>query len=293
LPHHQADEHSPLRAVCLCADDFGLHAGIAPAILPLAQMGRVTAIGAMVGAPAWAAAAPALRSLDAGAIDIGLHLDLTEYPLMPQSRRSLPALMAAAGLRSIDRRGVRAEIGAQLNAFELALGRRPAYVDGHRHVHQLPIVRDELLTELSERYGRCAIWLRSTRCGMTPAAPRATSVAERAKARLLGAAGASGLRALAAHAGYAQNRCLLGVYGFHGGAPRYAGLMAAWLRAAQSGDLLMCHPGLDIDAADPIGPSRAAEYSVLRSTAFGELLRGQAVSLEPMSRILARGTLPP
>ncbi len=278
--------------MCLCADDFGLHAGIAPAILHLAQMGRVTAAGAMVGAPAWAAAAPALRSLDAGAIDIGLHLDLTDYPLMPPSRRSLPALMAAAFARSIDRRSVRAEIGAQLNAFEQALGRRPAYVDGHRHVHQLPIVRDELVAELSERYGRCTLWLRSTRGAARSTPPQATSWRERAKAHLLSALGANELLALAARAGYAQNRCLLGVYGFHGGAQRYAGLMAAWLRAAQSGDLLMCHPGLGIDAADPVGPSRVAEYSVLRSTAFGELLHDQAVSLEPMSRILARGAAP-
>jgi hypothetical protein len=74
---------------------------------------------------------------------------------------------------------------------------------------------------------------------------------------------------------------------------RAAGLLAAWLRAARSGDLLTCHPGLSIGVADAIGPSCAAEYSVLRSPAFGELLRDQAVRLEPMSRILARGPLPP
>ena len=41
----------------------------------------------------------------------------------------------------------------------------------------------------------------------------------------------------------AQNRALLGVYDFSGGAMRYLRLLRGWLSAACEGDLLMCHPG--------------------------------------------------
>lgn len=58
---------------------------------------------------------------------------------------------------------IRAEIRAQLDTFEQMLGHGPAFVDGHQHVHQLPVVRHELLDELRSRYRDRLPWLRSTR----------------------------------------------------------------------------------------------------------------------------------
>ncbi len=82
--------------IALCIDDFGLHAGVNGAALELARLGRVTAIACMVGAPQWRAGCTALTHLDAGALDIGLHLDFTETPLATASRQPLTALLLSA-----------------------------------------------------------------------------------------------------------------------------------------------------------------------------------------------------
>ena len=41
------------RSVALCADDFGLGAGISAGIVDLAQRGRLSAVSCLAGASAW------------------------------------------------------------------------------------------------------------------------------------------------------------------------------------------------------------------------------------------------
>ena len=273
--------------LCICADDFGQHKGVNDAVLRLAGMGRLHAVGALVGAPAWKSGTGTLRRLDAEGIDVGLHLDLTEFPQLPGVRRPLGRLIAHAVLHRLDRIRVRAEIRAQLDVFESALGHGPSFIDGHQHVHQLRGVRDELLAELDDRYGGYLPWIRCTRAvSMSGLASRADA-RSRLKGLIIEWVGAHGLRTAARRHGFGQNGRLLGVYDFQGGASRYQCLLHRWLDVARDGDLLMCHPGLPNAAADPLGAARVAEFQVLGSTAFGELLRDTGVSLWPMSQILA------
>lgn len=269
--------------LCVCADDFGLHEGINEAVCQLVESGRVQAVGAMAGAPAWKGGAAALLGLRASGVDVGLHLDFTEHPLRDGSRHQLPALIRQAGLGRLDRRAVRAEIRAQLDAFEAAFGKGPAFVDGHQHVHQLPLVRDEVLAELRQRYPGHRPWIR--RCqGLRGA--RRTGGAAFAKAAVIGLLGARGMAEEARRSGFGQNRGLLGVYDFAGGRERYLGLLRQWLGAARDGDLLMCHPGLAMPEVDALSAARQAEYEVLASVAFAALLRECRVSLSPLSRLL-------
>ncbi len=56
---------------------------------------------------------------------------------------------------------MRAEIEAQIDAFEQATGRRPDFIDGHQHVHGLPGVRKALIAVLAARYAKgTQPWLR-------------------------------------------------------------------------------------------------------------------------------------
>jgi predicted glycoside hydrolase/deacetylase ChbG (UPF0249 family) len=279
---HGGAKHSGSRRLCIVVDDFGLHAGIGQAALQLVAMQRVHAIGCMVGAPAWRDWAPALRPLTADTLDVGLHLDLTEYPLMRQPR-PLSRLIACSLLHTLDRASIQREIGAQLDAFERDLGRPPAFVDGHQHVHQLPIVRNAMLAELHQRYAPNLPWLRSTRC-----APGATF-----KPRLIAALGASGLAVQARLRGFRQNRQLLGVYDFTGDDIRYLARVEAWLLACATGDLLMCHPSQTPQVTDPIGAARATEFRVLSGDTFGDLLLEQGIELTPMSSLLSQDASPP
>jgi predicted glycoside hydrolase/deacetylase ChbG (UPF0249 family) len=284
---HAAGEHTR-RSICIVVDDCGLHPGVCDAALQLVDLGRVHAIGCQVGGRAWADASSALRRLSASAVDLGLHLDLTERPLT-LAPSALGRLMAASLLRRTDAHALRRELRAQLDAFESALGRGPAFVDGHQHVHQLPGVREVLLEELTRRYAGALPWLRSTRTGRAPSHPRA-SWRDAAKARVIAALGARGLGAAARRGGFAQNARLWGVYDFAGGEAAFLQRLDGWLAACGDGDLLMCHPGATRDAGDDLIDARVGEFRVLAGEAFGAVLRDRCIELAPLSRIV-RGRL--
>ncbi|MBS0445665.1 MAG: ChbG/HpnK family deacetylase [Proteobacteria bacterium] len=270
------------RRIAICVDDFGLHDGVNQAVLRLAGMQRLNAVGCMVGAPGWRLGHAALDELDRERIDIGLHLDLTEHPIDRALRLPLGQLIMRAYARRLDRARVAREIAAQLDAFEAATGRRPDYVDGHQHVHQLPVIRGLLLDALQQRAdpaGRRP-WLRRT---LPPPALRAGL-----KPRVIGWLGAAALGRAAQAAGLAQNAHLLGVYDFAGDAARYRGLLARWLAAAGDGDLLMCHPSLAAGTAhDALIETRTREYDQLAAPLFSALLANERIVLEPIRRIVA------
>jgi chitin disaccharide deacetylase len=267
------------RRIALCVDDFGLHAGIDAAVLELAGRARLSAVSCMVGLPRWRSSGKSIQALDADAVDVGLHLDLTEAPLDATLRRPVGAWIAQAGLGLLPMPRLRAEIDAQLAAFVDVVGREPAHVDGHQHVHQLPGVRDLLIEILERRAGAGPRpWLRNTR------APRG----EGFKPGLIAALGSDGLAGLAAGHGFRQNRRMLGVYDFHGDAAAYTARLAHWLDEAGDGDLLMCHPSHAVAApGDAILAARTVEAAVLGGDDWPALLAHAGVELAPISRLLA------
>ena len=269
-------------------DDFGLHSGINEAALRLAGMGRVHAIGCMVGAPAINAGSVPLRRLAAAGLDIGLHLDLTEHPLLMPARRSLAGLIMACYFHRLERASLRAEIRAQLDAFEKLLGHAPAFVDGHQHVHQFPIIRNELVDELEQRYRDRKPWLRSTRGPQPSAVWPGARWRQQIKPHVIELLGARGLAALARQHGFAQNRSLLGVYAFQDDAAAYLERLAAWLGGAEDADLLMCHASVGAHCADALAQARQTEYEVLAGLSFARLCERLHLVLRPMSEILGR-----
>ena len=191
--------------------------GINVAAQRLAGMARAHAIGCRVGDGHWSAWRRPLRRLDAHGIDLGLLLDLTEHPLLSRTDHSLGQLVARTYGRWISRANLRAEIRAQLDAFEESIGHAPAFVGGHHHVHQLPVVRSELIDEIEDRYGAFRPWLTSTaRRGVV----RGMQFADwREQPTRWGVEQFGGARsmALARRRGFPQNRHLFGLCGFQGG----------------------------------------------------------------------------
>lgn len=249
----------------------------------LQQLGRVQAVSAMVGGAAWADGARILRTLDPEQLEVGLHLDFTECPLLEQSRKPHRQLLLQAFTRRLDGKALQQEIHAQLDAFEHAMGRAPAYVDGHQHVHQLPGICEQLLQAIAQRYPTRRPWLRSTR---SPASAAHADWRTQAKSRVIEWLGNRGLQAGAQRLGLLQNGHLLGVYDFHGDARHYQARLAQWLRAARDGDVLMCHPGLESMAEDAIAAARLVEFAVLSGPGFAALLAASQVRLLPLHRIL-------
>ncbi|HEU0318123.1 MAG TPA: ChbG/HpnK family deacetylase [Solirubrobacteraceae bacterium] len=104
------------------ADDLGATAGINRGIARAHRDGIVTSASLMVhGRAVEDAVAVAAAHPD---LDIGLHWDLD-----------------AGGVERVDMAdadAVRAELQAQVHAFEALLGRRPTHLDSHHHVHRSP-----------------------------------------------------------------------------------------------------------------------------------------------------------
>lgn len=256
-----------MKRLALCADDYGLNAGISRGILRLATKRRLTDTSCLVNGPAWRAYAGELAG---SGLRAGLHLNLTEgeplsrelraqWPVLPP----LPRLIALAHLRRLPLAALRAEWRAQLGAFEQATGRPPTHLDGHQHVHHLPQLRDLLGELLAARP------LATARHTGHVAGPGFA-----VKRRLIEATGGRTLGRRLEASGRAQNRCLIGVYDFVPG--RYRRWMAGWLAAAPAeGTLLFCHPGEPGD--DAIDAARRDELAWFDGASFDDDLAAAGV----------------
>lgn len=269
--------------IAVVLDDVGLDARIDDAALALAGSGRISGMSCMTGQPGWANTAARLRGLPAGSVDIGLHLDLTERPIT-LAARPLWHWVLRTCTRQLDGRALRTEIRAQLDAFEQALGRPVDHVDGHQHVHQLPVVRDALLDELAAR-GPRRPWLRHTAATRVPGQPWRDA----AKARVIAGLGAAGLDAQARRRGHALNGRLLGVHGFDVDERGFLRRLRTWADAARPADLLMTHAACASVPGDPLGSCRPTEFSVIAGPDWPLLLAEAGCTVEPMSRILQNG----
>jgi chitin disaccharide deacetylase len=249
----------------LTADDFGLDAGIDAAVLELALEGRLTATSCLTLSPRWQEAASSLTPDVRDRIDVGLHLDFTEF----EAATSWSTLVMASCARQLRPDEVSRRIAVQLDAFEAATGCPPDYVDGHRHIHQLPQIRTALLSELTHRYGAARPWIRSSR----PAPGSGL------KGSVIDALGGQGLQIEAGRAGFRCTSRLLGIYGFNLAAGDYALAVKTWLGQARRFDALMVHVARDAPATDPIGKARVAEYEVFRDDAFAAALNEAGVRL--------------
>ncbi|OWT75842.1 hypothetical protein CEY04_17490 [Achromobacter sp. HZ28] len=267
---------SGTRRIIVCADDFGMNEAINEGVLVLARKRRLSAVGCMTHAPAFQQHARGLAELD---VDAGLHLNFTEALGQPGLYLPLSQLIARSYARTLDVPRVTRQIERQLDAFEAAMGRRPDFVDGHQHVHQLPQIRDALLATIARRYGAAAPWVRCSAPGRQTGLPAAL----RWKAHVIGVLGAYRFSRAAAAAGLRSNHRLLGVYDFQGGSDAYAALLPLWLQNMRDGDLLMCHPAMPHPGDTAMAAQRGAEFQVLNDAGFAETLlrEGLRITRQP------------
>jgi chitin disaccharide deacetylase len=273
------------RNLVLCADDYAMNAGVSEGILHLAEAGRVSATSCLTNAPGWKDQAAALKPF-VGRIGIGLHLTLTWGAPLGHMPRLAPdgtfphlgEVMRAAFRGKLDAPELEAQIEQQLGAFITATGRNPDFVDGHQHVHVLPVVRTALLSVLVRRRMAGEVWLRDC-------ADRVTSIVSRRlsmpKALLVSGLSA-GFGRSATEAGFTTNA---GFSGFSAFDPRRSVErdFERHLSGLGARPLVMCHPGLP-DPADPgeeIAAAREREYAYLSSEAFSALLEARGLSLAP------------
>ena len=162
------------------------------------------------------------------------------------------------------------------------MGRAPDYVDGHQHVHQLPVIREALLSTLVQRYNKAKPWLRST-VRAVAGLPWRGSRSDR-KAWLIETLGGRSLRRTADRLGLTTNTHLLGIYDFGSADVPFGQRMERWLDGVQHGDALLCHPATSTDSTDPIAACRRQEFAYLASDEFDHALRVRRIRVARLSR---------
>jgi predicted glycoside hydrolase/deacetylase ChbG (UPF0249 family) len=276
---------SERRRIWLCADDYGIAAAVNAAIRDLVKRGRINATSVMVAAPSFhRSEAIALSNLNAGErrVAIGLHLTLTA-PFRPLSKSYKPlrngaflplgTTLAHALARQLKPAMLRAEIASQLRMFIHTFGRAPDFVDGHRHVHLFPQIREAVLACVRELAPHA--WLRQ--CGRV--GPLGKRLGNR-KGLLLDVL-SKGFRRRAAALGVRTNPAFAGVYDFHDRA-NFAALFPHFLEELPAGGVVMCHPGFvdaELRRLDPLTTLREQEYAFFIGEAFPDVLASHGVAL--------------
>jgi predicted glycoside hydrolase/deacetylase ChbG (UPF0249 family) len=260
-----------MKHLILCADDFGQSAAISRGILQLVQAGRLSAVSCMTEGNAWREWGVELARQQES-IDIGLHFNLTHAcAFQSWDMRPLNKILLGALCGRLDPAALAATLHAQLDSFETIIGKAPDFVDGHQHVHMLPGIRGVLLHELEQRYPGHKPYLRNVN-------PRLQHSSAPLKTLLLKTLN-TGFADAAQRAGLPCTPGFGGIYSLRPDAD-FAALMQGWLALAQSGDLLMCHPGAaTIDAGDPIAATRPHELLHLGSASFAAQMRDADVRL--------------
>jgi predicted glycoside hydrolase/deacetylase ChbG (UPF0249 family) len=270
------------RQIWLCADDYGMSHSVSAAIRELILRKRINATSVMVVAPHFdrnEAAALAMLNSGEKRVALGLHVTLTA-PFKPMSEGFAPLshghfpplqkMMRAAIARRLEPERLLIEIATQVQAFAMAFGRPPDFIDGHQHVHLFPQARDAVLKVAAEAAPNA--WVRQ--CGRPRAAARlhlrkellldVLSVAFRRKARQLGVA---------------TNPAFAGAYDFKA---NFAATFPRFLAGLPDGGLIMCHPGLvdaELKRLDPLTHQREQEFAYFNSDEFPRVLAKHDVAL--------------
>jgi predicted glycoside hydrolase/deacetylase ChbG (UPF0249 family) len=289
LQHEELQPKVPpspgLRRIWLCADDYGIAPGVNAAIRDLVLRGRLNATSVMVVAPGFnRSEAISLAILNAGGrrVAIGLHLTLTDpfrpltpdfAPLADGAFLPLEPLMKAAYLRRLDGDRIAAEVRAQVAAFATAFGRPPDFIDGHRHVHLLPTVREAVLAAVKELAPEA--WVRQ--CGAT--APLLERLSD-PKGLLIDWM-SRGVRRRAEALDVVTNPIFAGTYTYRDDAD-FPTLFPRFLAPMREGGLIMCHPGRvdpELVRVDPLTTLREREYDYFLSDDFPRDLAAHGVAL--------------
>lgn len=277
----------------ICADDFAQSPEIDTAIVHLIENNRLSATSCMVNSPHWASSAKLLTAEIRQKAHIGLHLDFTQFGYRyPHFILTLLSL-----LRCLPKLAIQQSIEHQLNQFEAELGTMPDYIDGHQHVHQLPQIRQILLSVLKQRYDKHLPWIRVAR----------PHVANGVKGFIIKMLGANALARDAKRMGFRCSTTLLGVYNFSGSMQDYQIRLINWVAQAKQSagtSVLMCHPAVEAlpnkvindqvldgkvsgkealvkQTKDSIYSARLNEFSVLNSESFNAIFSEIKIVREP------------
>jgi chitin disaccharide deacetylase len=271
-----------IKNIIICADDYSQNEAICKGIILLAKQKRINAISCLVNSPSWHETHKELKKFEKDTF-IGLHLNLTFGQALSdkwQKRYSinftnLSSLIWQCYLRRLDKECVAAEICAQLDAFTQATGFRPDFIDGHQHIHQLPIIREALIAIYLQK--KLTAFCRTT----SSCWQDVISYSNFPKRQAISMLGGFKFKKLLKQHDLPANSNFLGIYNF-ARAREYQHFFKQFLNQIRGGGLIVCHPGVESnDSSDPLYPYRHHELNYLMSKDFLSDLNNKQCSLMP------------
>ena len=155
------DQQTTAGSPALHADDFGLTPGVDQAILALMSTGQLDGASLLVEGPSATTAIAAWKEAESRQ-PLTLHLCLSEGPTLEHCQ-NLPASFGQLLLASFwppQGRQLRPQleraIRHQIQRYQQLTGEPPQRLDGHQHIHLVPIVLDVVLQQRGIR------WIRTT-----------------------------------------------------------------------------------------------------------------------------------
>ncbi|MFT4059444.1 MAG: ChbG/HpnK family deacetylase [Legionella sp.] len=251
------------KTIVLCADDFGLNAGVSQGILKLASMNRLSAVSCMVNMPDFAAYASELIALKSK-VQVGLHFNLTEGNFLSAPDTpcfSLNELLIKTHLAAIRLVFIAQEFKQQLAYFIQLTGCLPDFIDGHQHIHQFPRIRKVILDLYEQQLRDYRTFIRSTYPTVN------NTFRYYLKTKILALTGGRALGSALATENIPHNTGFAGIYDFSPQAD-YRALFRSWLHLASDNTLIMCHPGEACAGLDVIAPTRLIEFNYFLSEDF-------------------------
>lgn len=241
----------------LCADDYGLTPEVSEAIVHLVENKRIQAVSCLCHD--FSALQKNLKIKNyQGQIEIGIHLNLTEQSA---SIGSINSLIVRSHLRQLSKKNIQNLLEKQFQNFINAFNQAPSFIDGHQHIHVLPVIRDIIL-KLRKQYCPNA-WVRS------PIQKKSPNFISGLKSFVINHMGALTFKKTLNHLNIKTNQNFLGIYSF--GSPiTYRSYFLECLKSINQPTLMMCHPGLPSNNKDPIAAFRQQEYNYFLSNQFLE-----------------------
>jgi len=272
-----------MKKITLCADDYGQNPSISQAIITLIKKNRLSATSCLTTSSFWLEHANWLQPL-VGCVDVGLHFNLTEGKLLSNALDSngflsLTKLLFKAYGGGLDSTAIEAELHAQLDVFEAAMGCMPHFINGHQHIHQLPVVRHALLKIYEKRLRAAGCYVR---CVHDPRSYCRIRSRHYIKGLIIQSLGAAAFKKMLIRHQIPHNSSFAGIYSF-AEAARYSRIFPHFLAQINDGGIIMCHPGLLSRENDMIAEARHYEFLYLESNDFVADCFQAGVMLERLS----------
>ena len=275
------------KKISIVADDFGITQKVNDVIIDLIIKKKISDTSCIVLTQNFKKNFKNLNDLPVK-FGKGIHLTLTDFKSVTSPKSisfngKLPTfyqlfLKIYKGQVLVD--DIVNEINSQLDIFEDFVGSKPNFIDGHHHVHQLPIISNILLKLIKKRYNEDPPFIRNTYESNIKILKRNICLT---KTFLLSYYGYFFKKKLINN-NFKTNNGFSGIYDFSE-VTKYDYLFNKFIKYVDHNHLLMVHPGESdeyLEKIDPVTSTRDKEKNFFLSSRFEELLNKQTLVRKPL-----------